>query len=479
MLINKLRDYQKEAHDLMVAKKGFYNADDMGLGKTLTTLAAIDTLKALPCIIVVPKFGLMVWQDEIEKWLDEPSIIYSGKPQEREEQWRIFHEYGFKFLITNYALFPEVALRSGIDIKNSRTAIKTPTGTFAWQSIIFDEAHMGGLFNQKTSTFKAADKFCRNIPTRFILTGTPIRQGVVDLYGPLHLIAPKIFDSYWKFVNKYCTIIQGPFGRSIERNPSDIASFRTMLKHFMVRRVKDEVAKELPGKLRQVLPVKMTTSQHTIYHGLVRELLAEIPETGELLITPSQMVLQTRLRQILTCPRVLGMPEDGAALEAIIEHSHTSLDDGKPIVIFTPFKKAVPFIQEALEDEYNDIEIYTITGGLTSAQFGAAWQGFQKSRSSRRVLICVIKSGASFQATTAATAYFLGYEWDFNLNEQAEDRLNRIGQTAFVNIYYTMHKGTVDEQVAAVLNAKKSSNDWIVGTEKQYLEKLRQLHSGK
>jgi len=480
MLRDKLRDYQLVAHDLMVKDKAFLEYDDMGLGKTLTTLAALDTLEGYPCIIVVPKFGLMVWQSEIEKWLGEPSIIYSGKPKQREEQWKDFIKYGVRYLITNYALLPEVALRSGIAIKDSRTAIKTTTGTFKWKAIVWDEAHMGGLFNYKNSTFKASAKFAKDIPIRYVLTGTPFRQGVVDLFGPLHLVNPIIFDSYWKYVNRFCTQIKGAFGTSIERNPSNVAAFREMLSRYMIRRLKEEVAKELPGKWRQPLYIEMNDEQRVVYDELTAQLIAEIPETGDILITPNQMTLQMRQRQLLACPQVLGLKHRGAALDIIVEHSHTSLDDNKPIVIFTPFKKAVPYIEQAIHEEYPNAAIYKITGGLTAEQFGKEWKDFQfQTHYKQRVLICVIKSGASFTATAAAAAYYLGYEWDFNLNEQAEDRLNRIGQTQLVNIYYAMHRDTVDMEVAARLNEKKSASDWVVGTQLQYMAKLKAVQGGK
>jgi len=462
----------------MVKNKAFLEYDDMGLGKSLTTLAALDTLEGYPCLIVVPKFGLMVWQAEIEKWLGEPAIIYSGKPKERDQQWKDFLEYGVRYLITNYALLAEVALKSGIQVKNVRTA-NTTTGTFKWKAIVWDEIHMGGLFNHKNDTFKVSAKLSRDIPIRFALTGTPFRQGVVDLFGPLHLVSPKRFDSYWSYVGKYCIRIKSAFGTSIERNPADVASFRAMLSEFMIRRLKDEVAKELPGKWRQSLWVKMDEEQQQVYDELTSQLIAEIPESGDLLITPNQMTLQMRQRQILACPKVLGLKTRGAGLDAIIEHSHTSLDEDKPIVIFTPFKKGVADIEQAIHEEYPNAYVYKITGGLTAEEFGRQWQSFQKDRYKHRVLICVIKSGASFQATTAATAYFLGYEWDFNLNEQGEDRLYRIGQSNFVNIFYAMHKGTVDEAVAARLNEKKSASDWVVGTSLQYQAKLKMLQGKK
>ena len=475
MLKDQLRDYQRKAHDLMVDKKAYLEYDDMGLGKTITTLAALETLKGYPCLIVVPKFGLLVWQEEIKKWLDEPSIIYSGTPKQRREQWQDFIEYGVRFLITNYALLPELALKSGARIKDVRTAIKT-TGTWKWRAIVWDEAHMGGLFNHKNSAFKVSDKLARGVSTRFVLTGTPFRKGVVDLYGPLHLVDPKRFDSYWGYVRDYCIRIKDVFGTTIERNPADIKTFRSMLGEYMIRRLKNEdgVAKELPGKWRQPLYVKMDEEQKRVYDDLTEELMA-LTDTGNMIITPNQMTLLMRQRQLLACPQILGLKTRGAGLDALIEHSHTSLDDSKAIVIFTPFKQAVPYIEEAIRDEYAGISIYKITGGLSAQEFGYQWQTFQQSTSIRKVLICVIKSGASFQATTASTAYFLGYEWDFNLNEQGEDRLYRIGQKDFVNIYYIMHKGTVDEAVAARLNEKKSASDWVVGTARQYEEKLRSL----
>lgn len=444
----------------------------------MTTLTAVEMLQARPCIIICPKFALMVWQEEIKKWLKEEAIIYTGKPKDREQQWKEFITKGYKFLIVNYALLPELALRSGIAVKNLRTAIKQP-GTFKWQAIIWDEAHMGGLFNQKNSTYKISYKMAKQIPTRFVLTGTPFRQGCVDLFGPLSLVDPQKFDSYWKYVNRYCVIIKTPFGKSIERTPANIPAFRSMIRTYMIRRLKDDVLEELPGKLRQPLFVEMNKAQQKLYDELTNTLIAEVPDSGEILMTPNQMTLRVRQRQILACPQVLGLKERGAAIDTIIEHSHIKLDENKPIVVFTPFRKAIPYLEQAFTSEYPNCRIYKIQGQMTAEEFGASWLGFQNDKCKQKVLLCVIKSSASFQATVADTAYFLGYEWDFNLDEQAEDRLCRMGQKNFVNIFYLMHKGTVDEEVAQRLNEKKSASDWVMGTEKEYLRKLRNLYPHK
>lgn len=502
-LFDILRDYQKEDVINMKRSGHYYNTSDMGLGKTLETLSCIQELGAVPCLIICPKFALFVWQEEIRKWLGMTSVVYSGTPKQREQQWQEFmtkegsftdpNEGGCKFLITNYAMLSEILLRSGIEVPPAKTTSKKgpvdlatvslkdnhtlvrSNFKFHWGAMIADEVHMSGIFNHKSVTYKLLLKAAKEIQIKYLLTGTPFRKGCVDLFGPLSILDYNRFDSYWGYVNKYCTIIQTPFGKEIERNPSNVKGFREMIKPYLIRRVKTDVLKELPGKLRQILYVEMNKEQRKVYDELTEKLIAEIPEVDDILITPNQMTLLMRQRQILACPQELGLKSRGAAIDAIVEHSHLRLDDYKPVVVFTPFRKALPYLKEAFKEEYPDGHIYEIRGQLTAEEFGAAWMGFQTDKYSQKILLCVIKSGASFQATVADTAYFLGYEWDFTLNEQAEDRLNRMGQQNFVNIYYVMTKGTVDEDVAMRLNEKKDSSDWVIGTDAQYLEKIRRV----
>lgn len=474
-----LRDYQLRALDFMVTKKVALEYDDMGLGKTLTTMAAVYELKGYPCLIVCPKFSLMVWKSEIERWLGMDSLIYSGKPKQREQIWKEFITSGCPFLITNYEMVAEIAERSGVLITRGKPTKYYNKTFFKWNAFIADEIHMGGVFNHKTQKYKAIRKITKEIPIRYLLTGTPMRQGCVDLFGPLSIVDPIRFDSYWKYVNRYCTIIQDMFGKSIERNPSNLGEFRSMLSGYMIRRVKEEVLHELPGKQRQAFPVEMNDVQKKIYDELTENLIAEIPESGDFIITPGQLTLLVRQRQILACPKMLGIDDNGSALDAILQDSHNSVDNGKPFAIFTPFRQAVPFIEEEMKKEHPGIKIYKITGGLTAEEFGNAWMSFQKDNYPKKLLICVIKSGASFQATAADTAYFLGYEWDFTLNEQAEDRLNRMGQKNFVNIHYMTYRGTADDRVTLLLNSKKASSNLIVGTPEQYIKQLRQYRGSK
>lgn len=344
-----------------------------------------------------------------------------------------------------------------------------------WKGLIADEIHSAGLLNHKTETWKSLKKFAEIVDFVYLLTGTPVRKGVIDLYAPLHLISPKEFSNYWGYVNRYCVTIPTPFGKEIQRNPRDIPSFRSMLKKYMVRRLKDEVLTQLPGKRRQIIYVEKDAAQEQIYKDLAEEMMSLYGD--EVILTPNTMTMMLRLRQLLVCPKLLSSSLSyGNALETIVSMGQSLIDGEQPFVIFTPFRQALPYIAEVLKKEIKGLTaIHTVQGGMSSEEFAEQWQSFQKSRSKKKILLCVIKSGASFHATEASHAFFLGYEWDFNQNAQAEDRLCRIGQKNFVNIYYLMHKDTVDEDVAQKLNDKQDASNWIIGNEEQYNNLLRRF----
>lgn len=478
-----LRPYQKEVYLEMIHKERYLNYLDMGLGKSLVTLLSVMSLKAFPCMIVCNKSAMYVLQDELAKWFEEPAIIYGGTPKQREKQWKEFATYDFKFIITSYRLSEELGQRFGlIDIKKKQGSSKSgnivastpPPGTTKWRvgSLVADEIQVGGLFNHKTQTYKIFKQLTKQIPVVYLLTGTPYRRGVIDFYGPLSLVDPNTFDSYWKYVGKYCVTINTGFGKSIERNPKNVVGFRAMLRQYASVLKKTDVLQDLPGKVRQAIQVPMNAEQERVYKELSAELMA-FTDAGELLMTPGVLSLMIRQRQMLVAPQSIGLKHRGAAIDTLVEMTEPLVEGGKPFVVFTPFKTAVPYIREALRDEYPTLPTFEITGGLTAEDFGKQWQGFQGvPRNRAAALICVIKSGTSFHATVADTCFFLGYEWDFNQNEQAEDRLNRMGQKKLVTCYYMMHKGTIDEDVVQVLNDKKYGSELVLSNEEQFLKML-------
>ena len=466
----QLRPYQKEGIETMKSRRHNLNFDDMGLGKTVSTLwtalyKARDIFAEAQfnprspykqmILIVCPSKALYVWKNEIYNWFGYSSIIYTGTPKQREKiREEMFYENAF--VITTYGMLKELQ-------------------GYSWRGIIADEIHEAGLLNHKTKTYDIFSKYYTRIAWSFLLTGTPIRQGVIDLYAPLHLADGNVFSNYWQFVNKYCIVIDTPFGKEIQRNPRDIAGFRKILDHYMIRRLKSEVLKDLPGKQRQPIPLQMTPKQAKAHQDIMEEFIYS--DTDALVVTQNAMSATLRARQILVTPRLLGIDEDGAALEYLKAEGKNLLESGNPFVVFTPFRSAIPIIADVIAELGLATKVYTITGGLKPNEFANQWQGFQENPSTNKVLICVIKSGASFHATAASDCFFLGYEWDFNLNSQSEDRLCRLGQKNFVNCRYLLHEGTVDEDVKEKLNSKNDASNWIVGTEQQYQMMLKRVRA--
>ena len=475
----ELRPYQIEGYHFMKTKRCNLNFDDMGLGKTVCTLFTMlarapqlftgekvriqlgnGICRELPSrvLIACPKKALYVWKEEIEKWFQLPSIVYAGTPVQRKKiQKDALTNY--PFVITTYKMLKELS-------------------SFQWAGFIADEIHEAGLLNSKSQTYGLVEKMYNNFYYSFLLTGTPIRQGVIDMYGPLHLADAKVFSSYWGFVNKYCVVIDTPFGKEIQRNPRNIEDFRKLVGQYRLRRLKTEVLTDLPGKQRQVIPLYMTPKQKAAHQEVMENFI--YADDDALVITPNAMTALLRARQILCTPRLLGIDEDGAALEYLLEEGKGLLETGNPFVVFTPFRQAIPFIQDTVKRMNRDTKIYTITGGLSPSEFAKQWQGFQNDTTRNKVLICVIKSGASFHATTASHCFFLGFEWDFNLNVQAEDRLCRIGQKNFVHCFYPMYEdNAVDREVKLKLNQKNFAADWIIGTDLQFKALKQQLKSGQ
>jgi SNF2 family DNA or RNA helicase len=460
----QLREYQASGIEAMKLSNRWLECDDMGLGKTVTCLTAF--LKKTDwhygrALVLCGTNAIGVWNEELRKWFGIRALNYHGTKQQRMKTWERFKQNtGIKFLVTTYAMLKEL-----------------PQG---WDGVFADEYHMFGLMNHNTQTAKLFESHRAHFLQIFLITGTPIRQGVIDLYFPLHLMDPNKFSNYWGFVNKYCITIQGPFGKSIERNPQDITAFRKMLNSYMIRRLKSEVLKDLPGKQRNVVPVAMTAKQRKVYDALVNEFIYEGTEEDATIIAPNQMVVDLRLRQLLVCPRLLGIDDDGAGFAYLSEVVPNLLLSCRPVCIFTPFREAIPLLKDLIQEWGIGTEIFILQGGMTPVAFAKQWQTFQNTMNKNKILLCVIKSAASYDAYEAADGYFLGYEWDFNLDVQAEDRMCRLGQQNFVNCSYLLHEGyTVDDLVKEKINEKSMSSDWIIGSEKRVQEMWRILKRGR
>ena len=435
-----LRPYQQEDVALMTKARRFYNTNEQGLGKTLEILTAIDNLNGWDYFLVVcTKGAIGTWRDEIKKWYGYDAIMYLGDQKKRRKLLQKFCVSTPHIIITNFSLAKELMV-SG----------------YKWKTIVADEIHNSGLFNPKSDTFKLFDKYaiCENM---FLTTGTPIKKGLENLFAPLHLLDKVAFPNYWPFVNKYLKVIQGPFGKEIEPMPKNPEAFRKILSNYMIRHRKVDVAKDLPEKQRQVISIEVSPTQRAIIDSIrEQQLVPSASEDGVPIPILSGATGVLYEREVLVTPRLFGYDENGAAIDTLVEMAENEFMSGRSIIVCTPFRQAIPFIEQALRPLATT---FVIHGQIKELPRDVA-NRFQECKTTRKALIFTIKSGASFNAYSASTAFFLGYEWSAAENKQAEDRIHRIGQTNPVMIYYLLNSRTVDELVKSKLNTKQTAEDW-------------------
>lgn len=429
--VEKLWPFQVEGINFLKTHKRVILADQMGIGKTRQV---IEVLKEYPIadgitsilVICARKNAMYVWMDkELPKWWPEVAdqfVSTEGKaPSERITIWR-----EMCYVVTNIQTL-------------QRDKEEVPK---EWDFIILDEPHTW-LRNRKTKAFA----FMKTLRSEFliIMTGTPTSKGAHQLWPMLHLINRKVFSSYWRFVNTFCYVDDAAWGKDVYGTRNKEA-LKDLLGRYMIRRLKAEVFPDMPPKLVDTIPITMTSEQKKAHTELVEELLTML--AGQLVMTPNTMTAMMRLRQLLVCPRLLNPDAGlGAGIEYLQDIASEMDPADRHFTIFTPFKKALPFIGEAMDAI--GVPVVYLHGGMSTRQLAEAVVTYDEERC---IAVCVIKYAESFSLASASQAYFLGAEWDYTECEQAEDRMHRAETKETVNIHYLQHLNSADERVMEVLS---------------------------
>jgi SNF2 family DNA or RNA helicase len=446
----EIRLYQQEGAYTLFHQRRMILGDEMGIGKTVQAIQAMRTLHTVgelnSCLIVCPGSALYVWQGELEKWWSEFAprfTIIEGNQARRDKYW----------------LHPATADRKNFGIctyEVLKQDFKRGVAVMHCHLLIADEAHK--FKNHKTQNFKTMKKI--NSVYAYLLTGTPASRGPQDIWALLNICAPRVWTSYWGFLNEYCITSQGLWGGLEIIGTKNMPQLKEKIKPYFLRRTKKEVLAELPPKTRAMLPVAMSPKQSRLYEVLREEMvvnLKEIYDRGDFqnpIIVSDVLAKITRLRQLLCCPKLIDPElEYGGALETLVDIIQ-DMDD-RHLVIFTPFPSAYNHIIDYFAAN-NIGNVYTLKGGMNLKEFT---RNIEEFKSKRGIMLASIEHAQGYSLETASTAYFLGYSWRPDSNYQAEDRLHRLTSVNPVNIYYLQHRGTVDDRVLEVLNTKQTNVD--------------------
>ncbi|HET8829684.1 MAG TPA: DEAD/DEAH box helicase [Pelobium sp.] len=453
-----LRPYQKAGYDwfhfLQKYSFGGCLADDMGLGKTIQTLALLQKSKEeqeaegihTTSLIIMPTSLIYNWINEAKKFT--PTLkVYTYTGSFREKDIALFNKYDV--VITTYGI-----TRIDTDLLSD----------MYFYYIILDESQ--NIKNPSSKSFKAVKAL--KSKHKLILSGTPVENTVNDLWTQMSFINPGLLGSQ--------TFFQTEFVQPIEKKKDEekAQKLQVLIKPFVMRRTKEQVATELPPKTENLFYSKMTDDQADIYEQTKsdyrNELLKSI-ETGDYRKSPIQMLQGlTKLRQIANHPFMVdeNYTGDSGKFEDVVHKLESVVEAGHKVLIFSQFVKQLDIYRKYFDKNHIN---YSYLDGSTQNR-GHVVEEFKNAGHIQVFLISLKAGGVGLNLTEADYVFILDPWWNPAVEQQAIDRTHRIGQTKNVFIYKFITKDTVEEKILALQNKKMRIAKSLITTEDSFIKSL-------
>ena len=419
-------------------------ADDMGLGKTVQALALLQQTRNVegshPSLVVAPTSVLPNWQREAERFTPGLRVaVWHG--QDRRERMEDFA--GVDLVLTSYAL----VRRDREELQKTR-----------WRYLVLDEAQ--NIKNAGSATAQAA----KSLPAdhRLALTGTPLENRLSELWSIFDFLMPGFLGAEEDFAERYEQPIElGADTGARER-------LRRRVQPFILRRLKTEVAADLPPKTETVAYCEMEPAQAALYREVLEESRAKVQESiqkvGFKRARVSILAALLRLRQVCNDPRLLKLPgtaslPPSAKLVRFDELTEDLIAEGHRALVFSQFTEMLRLL-EAHARERN-IAFLSLDGRTRDRM--ARVDAFNRD-DGPPIFFISLKAGGTGLNLTAAD-YVIHYDpwWNPAVEDQATDRTHRIGQTRAVISYKLITRGTVEEKILALQQRKRALAQGILG----------------
>jgi superfamily II DNA or RNA helicase len=443
-----LRPYQKEGVYWLrfLSRNGLGGilADEMGLGKTLQALAFLRTLDG-PSLVVCPSSLLFNWMREAQKFVPDLKVLCV----EGADRGKLFPQITKSNLVlTSYPL-----LRRDIDRFRD----------FKFASIFLDEATH--IKNPDTQNAQAAMALVGR--HRFVLTGTPVENSVRDLWSILHFVLPGYLGRREDFRERY----ELPISRGSQAESTRLAK---RLRPVMLRRLKQQVAQELPEKIEQITYCDLSPEQAEFYQKLRQEgrrkveELSGAKEQGRARIAMLTALL--RLRQVCCDLRLVGQEAErpSGKMELLEELLEEAIDGGHRVLLFSQFVSMLRLIRAQLDEA--GIQ-YGYLDGETKDRAKAVDE-FQRSKTLPLFLISLKAGGVGLNLSAADTVVHFDPWWNPAVEAQATDRAHRIGQTRVVTSYKLIARATVEEKILSLQQKKRAMIQSTVESEEPMMNGL-------
>lgn len=428
-------------------------ADDMGLGKTLQAITAItqnklDDPTALS-IIVCPTSLVHNWKEEFGKFNPKLKVLpVDGTPAQRKKLLTDVKSYDA--VITSYSL-----LQKDIEIYKE----------FTFSYAILDEAQH--IKNRGTRNAKSVKMI--HAKHRLILTGTPIENSLDELWSLFDFLMPGLLSSYDRFIEKYIRSPSQPKGVSLE-------VLRRKVSPFILRRMKRDVVAELPPVSEIVYHCNLSDVQRELYHSYAQsareELSQLVKKEGFDKVQIHVLATLTRLKQICCHPAIFAKdrPEvgDSAKYDMLMELLQTLIESKHKTVIFSQYTRMLGIMREDLEQM--GIPFEYLDG--TSKNRMAIVKRFNEDEKIPVFLVSLKAGGSGLNLVGADTVIHYDMWWNPAVENQATDRVHRIGQKNSVSAYKLVTLNSIEEKIIELQNRKKGIVKKIVSSDEEAIGKL-------
>lgn len=449
----KLRPYQKAGYNWMrfLSEYNFGGclADDMGLGKTVQTLAVLEYERGAEngtSLLIMPTSLVYNWEMEAKKFTPKMKILnYTGTNRQKDPE-----KFGrYDLVITSYG-----TARIDAEILSQ----------YFFNYIVLDEAQI--IKNPSSIVTKAVNQLKSR--KRLLLTGTPIENTTMDLWSEMNFANEGLLGGQNFFKKEFLYPIEK------KKDEEKYAKLYRLIKPFIMRRHKSQVASELPEKIEKVMYIDMTAEQKEKYEEVKssyrNEILEHIESTG---VKGSQFMLLkglTELRQLANHPVLTEDKYEHSAgkFDEVIRSLENATAEGHKILVFSQFVKHLTLFREELNKKGMD---YAYLDGGTKDRKKEV-NKFQDSKDVQIFLISLKAGGLGLNLTAADYVFILDPWWNPAIEAQAIDRAHRIGQENKVMVYKFITRGTVEEKILALQQSKKELADNLITTEESFMKKL-------
>ena len=423
-----LYDYQIEDVTAMVNCTGYLNRNKPGYGKTVETVMACRNLDAESILVVAPKPTLKQWENAFCEWwperADDVETPGVGTTLHRGKIYLVNPE---KFTSKN----------AGMEFYK-----------FAWDVVTVDEAHM--LKNRKAKRTQCIKSLRARY--RWALTGTPILRNPDDLWSILHFLNPEYSGgSYWDFTRYFCNVESNFYGEQINGLTKDPVRVNYLYELLNLVSCYHPERKTATGKSKITVELEMEKKQKSAYKKVSKLLYDELPEG---MTIPNGAVKVLRLMQMTSAPGMFFDDINGIKFEWIAQFLCDNPD--LKVVVYSRFEKALRELRQYLQQ--HKIKSCSYTGATNSAGQQAAKEQFIRDKNTQVILGTIQAMGVGVDGlqTVSHVCMFLDKDFLPEINNQCEDRLNRIGQTEEVMCYYLDCNGTWDKHVTQTNNMRIS-----------------------